>query len=69
MRDPKAISHTGLHRDMARMRRIGIQFLTERADCGPQHLQCVLIVPLAPDFLGQSALCQESAGVENEYFQ
>ena len=68
-RDPKAVSHAGLRRDKARTRRIDIHLLTECADCNPQHLQCVLVAALSPDFLGQSTLCQESAGIENEYFQ
>ena len=29
----------------------------------------VVIASLAPDFLSQPALCQEFAGIENEYFQ
>jgi hypothetical protein len=48
---------------------MAVQFLAQRANGGPQHLQCVVIASLAPDFQRQPPLCQESAEVENKYFQ
>ena len=51
------------------MCQIDIELLAERTDCISQGFQRIVIDAFAPDFLCQPALCQESAGIENEYFQ